>query len=86
MISVGSQVVNKALGRKYGNALFAGGVIHIAVDMLQSYVTPFGGGVGAYVPPNDQLALTYGGGTAAASLSPETFASGQVDRLASRFN
>jgi len=34
VISVGSGLASKALGPKYGKALFAGGVIHIAVDML----------------------------------------------------
>ena len=87
VITVGSQVVNKALGRKYGNALFAGGVIHIAVDMLQSYLTPFGAGAGAgvglYLPPNDQLGLTYNG---ACLPGADVFAIGQVDRLSSRFS
>jgi len=90
VVSVGAQIANKALGRKYGNALLAGGVIQIGVDMLQTYVSPFGagaggnGGVGYYFPPNDQLALTYGG--TVPGLPAETFQSGDVARLASRFS
>lgn len=90
VVSVGSQIVSKALGRKYGQALFAGGVIHIGVDMLQSYVTPFGGagdGVGYYFPPNNQLAAVYGnGGMGVAALPAESFVSGDVGRFRSRFN
>lgn len=87
VIAVGSQVAKRALGAKYGNALFAGGVIHIAVDMLQTYVPSFGGsssGVGYYFPPDDQLALSYGAG--AGALAPDTFVSGDVARLSSRFS
>lgn len=90
VVSVGSQVVSKALGRKYGQALFAGGVIHIAVDMLQSYVTPFGAGapngVSYYMPQDNQL-LTCGNGGMGVPLSlpPESFTS-TVERYRSRFN
>lgn len=89
VVSVGSQIVTKALGRKYGQALFAGGVIHIGVDMLQNYVTPFGAaggeGVGYYWPPNSELSLMYGG-TAPAGL-PELGPGNGVasGRLGSRF-
>ncbi|MGH7259944.1 MAG: hypothetical protein ACREI9_04600 [Nitrospiraceae bacterium] len=85
VVSVGSQVVKKALGAKYGNALFAGGVIHIGVDMLQTYVPTFGGGMGYYFPPNDQLALEAGGMGTVPAL-PEMFQTGSVERLSSRFN
>lgn len=89
VIMLGSQLAKKALGAKWGNALFAGGVIHIGVDVLQTYVPAFGGGgVGYYFPPNDQLELTYGvspGTGAAGMLPPETFSSGDVARLSSRF-
>lgn len=89
VVSVGSQVVSKALGRKYGQALFAGGVIHIAVDMLQSYVTPFGAatnGVSYYMPPDNQLLACGNGGMGVPlSLPAETFAS-TVERFRSRYN
>jgi hypothetical protein len=86
VVTIGSQVVKKTLGAKYANALFAGGVIHIGVDMLQTYVPTFGGGgVGYYFPPDDQLALAAGGMGTAPAL-PEMFNSGSVERLSSRFN
>lgn len=91
VVSVGSQVIGKALGRKYGQALFAGGVIHIGVDMLQSYVTPFGSavpnGVSYYMPPDSQLLGCGNGGMGVPlSLPPESFASGSVGRFSSRFS
>lgn len=88
VVSVGSQLVSKALGRKYGQALFAGGVIHIGVDMLQSYVTPFGAGsgVGYYWPPNSELDLMASGMAAPAGLPDVGMANGlQQGRLAPRF-
>lgn len=89
VVSVASQLASKALGKKYGQALFAGGVIHMGVDMLQTYVAPFGGGtsgVGYYWPPNDELAALYSGTTAAPGL-PDTMTGGlsAQGRLASRF-
>jgi len=88
VISIGSQVMTKAMGRRYGNALFAGGVIHIGVDMLQSFVPAFGGGMGAYFPPDDQLSLAYGTDVVGGGLGPaaEMFPSGAVSRYHSRFN
>ncbi len=86
VITVGSQVVKRALGAKYANALFAGGVIHIGVDMLQTYVPTFGGGgVGYYFQPDDQLALAAGGMGTVPAL-PDMFSNGSVERLSSRFN
>lgn len=86
VVSVGSGIVTKALGRKYGQALLAGGVIHIGVDMLQSYVTPFGGGgVGMYWPPNSELDQLYGT-TAAPGLPAGPGALTAGGRFASRFN
>lgn len=88
VVSLGSGLVSRALGPKYGKALFAGGVIHIGVDMLQTYVTPFGGGqgVGYYWPPNSELAALYGG-TAPAGLPDVNGGNGlTAGRLASRFN
>jgi len=87
VVSVGSGLVSKALGPKYGKALFAGGVIHIGVDMLQTYVSPFGGGsgVGYYWPPNSELGAMYGT-TAQAGLPDVAGANGSgLGRLASRF-
>jgi hypothetical protein len=85
VVTVGSQLVSKALGKKYGQALFAGGVIHIGVDMLQTYVAPFGGGtgVGYYWPPDSELGALYGGTTAAPGL-PDSMGMTQ-GRLAPRF-
>jgi len=86
VISVGSGLVSKALGPKYGKALFAGGVIHIGVDLLQTYVAPFGGGgVGYYWPPNNELDAIYGT-TAQAGLPDVAGGNGlSVGRLAARF-
>lgn len=86
VISIGSQLVGKALGRRYGNALFAGGVIHIAVDMLQSYVPAFGNGMGYYFPPDAQLALGAGTDVGTFGAPPEMFQSGEVERYRSRFH
>lgn len=89
IVSVGSGILGRTLGRQYGNALFAGGVIHIGVDLLQTFVPAFGGGnggVGYYFPPDDQLSLSYGTGTEGNGVLPaETFQSGGVSRLSSRF-
>lgn len=85
VISIGSTVVSKAMGKKYGNALFAGGLIHIGVDALQTYVPAFGGaGLNAYFPPNDELRLMTGNGAAAPYLPGMD--SGTVTRFQSRFN
>jgi hypothetical protein len=85
VVSVGSGLVSKALGPKYGKALFAGGVIHIGVDMLQTYVTPFGGGgVGYYWPPNSELNAMYGT-TAQPGLPDVAGNGGLTGRLAPRF-
>jgi len=90
VISIGSQLVTKAMGRRYGNALFAGGLVHIGVDVLQSFVPAFsGGGVGYYFPPNEELGAMYGGmgvANGGALPPPDVFQSGQVNRLSSRFN
>lgn len=87
VISVGSGLVSKALGPKYGKALFAGGVIHIGVDMLQTYVSPFGGGtagMGYYWPPNTELDAMYGT-TAQPGLPDVAGGGGVVGRLTPRF-
>lgn len=89
VVSVGSQLVSKALGKKYGQALFAGGVIHIGVDMLQTYVTPFGGGtagMGYYWPPDSDLAQLYGGTAAVPGLPDTINGLSGAGRLSSRFN
>lgn len=55
-VAIGSAVATRTLGRKFGNALLAGGLIYIAVDALRSYVPAFGGtGVGYYFPPEAEL-------------------------------
>lgn len=42
-VVVGSQLLGKAVGKKFGNALFVGGMISIAVDVLRNYVPALGG-------------------------------------------
>lgn len=62
--TIGGQVVGKVMGKKYGNALMAGGWLWIAVDALSSQVTFFAParpsangeeGMGAYFPPFAEL-------------------------------
>lgn len=89
-VTVGSAVVSKLASRKLGTALFTGGMIHIAVDALRTYVPAFGGegaGVGYYFPPDDALAMPGIGNGNASCLPPgDAFAqSGAVARYESRF-
>lgn len=62
VVGIGAQVAKAFLGRRYANALMAGGFLWIAVDALKTYVTPFGGnaGVSYYYPPDDQLVASWG--------------------------
>ena len=97
-VTVGSQLLGKALGRKYGNALFAGGMISIAVDVLKNYVPALGGGfpmpagnggdgVGYYFPPDAELSALYGGNGSTMALAPggAVGAGESVGRFSPRF-
>ncbi len=60
--TLGGQLVNKFAGKKYGNALMAGGWLWIAVDALSSQVAVFAPGqaageesLGGYFPPDRDL-------------------------------
>lgn len=71
-VTVGATIVNQILGKRYGNALLLGGMINVGVDVLREFVPAFGGGVGAYFPPNSELeAMSAGNGMAATGLLPE---------------
>lgn len=100
VVVVGSQLLQKAVGRKYGNALFAGGMISIAVDVLRSYVPAFAGapmmgtggpetagpeGMGYYFPPNAELAAMYGGDNGSSALAMAMGTGESVGRFATRF-
>ena len=51
-VVVGSQLLGKVVGKKFGNALFVGGMISIAVDVLRNYVPALGGNaMRAGLPP-----------------------------------
>lgn len=86
-VTIGSALAGKVLGRKLGTALFTGGMIHIAVDALRTYIPAFGGngaGVGYYFPPDDQLGLPQASESTVLPAG-DAFNSGEVSRFASRF-
>ena len=100
VVVVGSQVLGKVVGRKFGNALFVGGMISIAVDVLRNYVPALGGGAMAaapeaipnadgmsyYFPPNAELAAMYAGNNGESALASAPGLPGEyVGRFASRF-
>lgn len=84
-VTVGSWLLGRFAGRKLGTAFLTGGVLHIAVDALQTYVPALGGsGVGYYFPPDDVLGLPGAGESTV--LSPgDAFNNGSVARYESRF-
>ena len=84
-VTVGGTIVNQILGKRYGSAILLGGMISVGVDILRDFVPAFGGsGVGAYFPPNSELAMMgSGNGMAASGMLPEP--SGIPNRWASRY-
>lgn len=62
VVGIGSQLAKVFLGKRYANALMAGGFLWIAVDALRTYVTPFGGnaGVSYYYQPDAELVAGWG--------------------------
>lgn len=84
VVFIGSALVGRFVGRKFGNALLAGGMVNVAVQVLQDYVPAFGGGgVGAYFPPDDTLGLAPG--DAACPPGLDVMTAGSVGRFNSRF-
>lgn len=84
--TLGAQLVNQVAGKKFGNALLAGGFLSIAVDLLRSGTTLFGGnGVGFYYPDDNALIAGWEGAglPPAAEIPGSAVASG---RLTPRFN
>jgi len=85
--TLGAQLVNQVAGKKYGNALLAGGFLSIAVDFLRSGTTIFGNnaGVGYYYPDDNALIAGWEG----AGLPPAAEIPGSAlgaGRLAPRFH
>lgn len=83
-VTVGATIVNQVLGKRYGNALLLGGMISVGVDVIREFVPAFGG-MGAYFPPDSELAAmtANGNGMAATGLLPDP--GGVPNRWASRW-
>lgn len=86
VVTLGAQLAKQVAGPKAGNALLAGGYLSIAVDLLRSGTTLFGGnGVGYYYPEDNALISSWEGAglPASAEIPGSALAAG---RLAPRFN